>query len=549
VTEAALLADLLVTSYDANVQVHLPTQTLATSLEARALELTLELLNLPKDVFRGRTLTTGATAANVCGLACARDALFLKGTKTVPAGWVVAEDGFPPGGAQVEILGARVHASVHFPSSNRRPWRCRALADWPEPIWDSPQLVKAAAVTGIGRRNVVDLGAGDLSFDLARLEDRLQQNRELGKASIVAVGFGEINTCGRDQLYLEWATWFWLRQLRPGCSGGFTPDVLRLRELCDKYGAWMHIVRHPRSSAEAAVIAYLLAFGAFAAALPELAHYVKDLTLADSIVVRPSLPAWDWKLEVQALTSISTSVHAGRRAQMVRLASSRDCSLRHAWADTFAHCIHRLNLPYDCGLLFTRSADSLPRSFGPSPASAPPPYLTPGASVTTQPPVPSPLNVGIENSRRFRALPLYASLLSLGRQGYRAIIERNVAVADRIRAWMASPEGIRFYTVLNPPALSTTDSLPLNIVLFRGSADLAPACPWHPDRSGAGSALTEAINDGRQIYVSPTIAWDGRGACRIAVSNWAAGTGGEAEWERVREALIAVGELGLRGPA
>ena len=32
--------------------------------------------------------------------------------------------------------------------------------------------------------------------------------------------------------------------------------------------------------------------------------------------------------------------------------------------------------------------------------------------------VPSPLYTGIENSRRFRALPLIASLMSLGRQGY-----------------------------------------------------------------------------------------------------------------------------------
>lgn len=169
--------------------------------------------------------------------------------------------------------------------------------------------------------------------------------------------------------------------------------------------------------------------------------------------------------------------------------------------------------------------------------------------MTTQPPVLSPLNAGIENSRRFRALPLYASLLSLGRKGYREIIERNVAVADRIRAWMASAEGSRYYSVLNPPALSTTDALPLNIVLFRGSAGLAPACAWHPDQAGAGPALTEAINGGRRIYVSPTVAWDGKGACRIAVSNWAAGTGGEAEWDRVREALVDVGEQGLRGPA
>ena len=32
------------------------------------------------------------------------------------------------------------------------------------------------------------------------------------------------------------------------------------------------------------------AFGAFAAALPELAHYVKDLALADSIVVSQRHP-------------------------------------------------------------------------------------------------------------------------------------------------------------------------------------------------------------------------------------------------------------------
>lgn len=116
-TEAALLADLLVTSYDSNVQVHLPTQTIATSLENRTLVLALQLLKLSPEVFQGRTLTTGATAANVLGLACARDALFLKKVGDVPEGWVIAEDGYPPGGARIEILGARVHASVSLASA------------------------------------------------------------------------------------------------------------------------------------------------------------------------------------------------------------------------------------------------------------------------------------------------------------------------------------------------------------------------------------------------------------------------------------------------
>jgi hypothetical protein len=35
--------------------------------------------------------------------------------------------------------------------------------------------------------------------------------------------------------------------------------------------------------------------------------------------------------------------------------------------------------------------------------------------------IPSPLFVNIENSRRFRALPVYASLLSLGKEGYQSL--------------------------------------------------------------------------------------------------------------------------------
>ena len=114
------------------------------------------------------------------------------------------------------------------------------------------QLVKAAAITGIGRRNVVDLGSGDLSFDLGRLEDRLRANREQGKASIVAVGFGEINTCGTGRCLLGRARSSDAdsQHFSPlPHSGGFTPDVPRLRELCDEYGAWMHIVRLPTSEA------------------------------------------------------------------------------------------------------------------------------------------------------------------------------------------------------------------------------------------------------------------------------------------------------------
>ena len=68
VTEAAQLADMLVGSYDENVQVALPGVTASTAIEARTLEMILDLLEIPREAYGGRTITTGATASNVLGL-------------------------------------------------------------------------------------------------------------------------------------------------------------------------------------------------------------------------------------------------------------------------------------------------------------------------------------------------------------------------------------------------------------------------------------------------------------------------------------------------
>ena len=78
----------MTTLYDQNVQVHLPVclfilvafwlvvltttppqdETIATNLEARTLELILDLLSIPRGFFNGRSLTTGATASNILAL-------------------------------------------------------------------------------------------------------------------------------------------------------------------------------------------------------------------------------------------------------------------------------------------------------------------------------------------------------------------------------------------------------------------------------------------------------------------------------------------------
>lgn len=68
VTPAAQLAEVLAGSYDENVQVTLPGQTAATAVEARVLELVLDLIGVERGRFEGRTLTTGATASNVLGM-------------------------------------------------------------------------------------------------------------------------------------------------------------------------------------------------------------------------------------------------------------------------------------------------------------------------------------------------------------------------------------------------------------------------------------------------------------------------------------------------
>jgi glutamate/tyrosine decarboxylase-like PLP-dependent enzyme len=42
--------------------------TMAVALEQKALDMVLELLDIPSDWFKGRTVTTGATASNIMGL-------------------------------------------------------------------------------------------------------------------------------------------------------------------------------------------------------------------------------------------------------------------------------------------------------------------------------------------------------------------------------------------------------------------------------------------------------------------------------------------------
>jgi glutamate/tyrosine decarboxylase-like PLP-dependent enzyme len=112
--------------------------------------------------------------------------------------------------------------------------------------------------------------------------------------------------------------------------------------------------------------------------------------------------------------------------------------------------------------------------------------------------------MGLENSRRFRALPVYASLRALGRAGYKDMLQRQISTARQIATFIQNSKG---YQLL--PSDISTGSLGTVyiIVLFRAVDDKF------------NEKLVDLINEGRQIFVSGT-AWEGQKATRIAVANW-----------------------------
>ena len=196
VTPAARLADNIVTLFDQNVQVHLPKESVATFVEDRALCMLLELLGFESQQWIARTLTTGATSSNVLGLACGREhilseRLARRGLER-RQGEGILSSCLRAGIVEFQILTTLPHSS----------------------------LGKAANIVGLGSATMIDVSTTDhfLDFDMGKLEKHLAAP---STASIVVISCGEVNT------------------------GAFatksTDEVLSIRSLCDKYGAWLHV--------------------------------------------------------------------------------------------------------------------------------------------------------------------------------------------------------------------------------------------------------------------------------------------------------------------
>jgi glutamate/tyrosine decarboxylase-like PLP-dependent enzyme len=195
----AEFADCVVTAFDQNVQVHLPDQSVSTIVEDRALGMLVQLLDLGRG-WEGKTFTTGATGANILGLACGREAVVSKRLEGLGELGGVGEMGLltaclKAGIRKIQVLTAMGHSSLY----------------------------KASSVVGLGRAAVRDIGSGvdhPWKMDLDLLQQELQQEKE-GVVSIVVLSAGEVNT-GRFS------------------TDGFL-EMQKIRDLCDKYGAWLHV--------------------------------------------------------------------------------------------------------------------------------------------------------------------------------------------------------------------------------------------------------------------------------------------------------------------
>lgn len=169
-------------------------------------------------------------------------------------------------------------------------------------------------------------------------------------------------------------------------------------------------------------------------------------------------------------------------------------------ADSITGDGHKLlNVPYDCGFFFSRHRE-IPEQVFQNPNA---PYLSTGGATDN---IVSPSNVGLENSRRLRALPVYANLTAYGADGYREMLGRQIELSRDIAEYLLDSKD---FELLPKLSLSKDERLKgiYIIVLFRAKDD------------GLNKELTARIKASRKIYVSGT-AWDGKPACRFAVSNW-----------------------------
>ncbi|KAF9885960.1 hypothetical protein FE257_012135 [Aspergillus nanangensis] len=400
-TPAARLADYLVTTLDECLAVRIPADTIATDVENRALTMLAELLHLNQTNPDGSAVwtgffTPGSSTSNLYGIACGREHVLrvreapLSGSVGIRAACEAA--GLP----EIQILCSMGH----------------------------PSIMKAASLTGLGRSAVKQMGLPSRPWhlDVRRVQHEIQRT---DCASIVSVSLGEVNT---------------------GKVGITADELKQLRQLCDRYQAWLHIDA---------------AFGVFINALPDNSEFQSLKEIAQYICLGDSITGDGHKL---------------------------------------------LNVPFDCGFFYIRDSTRLKDIFSiPKPDfprfAIPPVYFLGGPA--------NPTDVGIQNGRRFRALPVYASLTAYGRSGYEDMLVRQTRLARGIAAYVWDHPVYELLPRL--PGIEKKDEVLQTIfilILFRAV------------NPSLNESLLVRINETGKMYAQGVV-WEGQKAVRCAIANWA----------------------------
>jgi glutamate/tyrosine decarboxylase-like PLP-dependent enzyme len=153
-----------------------------------------------------------------------------------------------------------------------------------------------------------------------------------------------------------------------------------------------------------------------------------------------------------------------------------------------------LNVPYDCGFAFVREIGRLPRAL-----NVGAPYLP-----SADDPHPNFGFLAPENSRRARALAVWATLRAYGRAGYREMVERHLTLARHLAE-----------RVDTSPELERLADVPLNIVCFRAR----PPGVSEEQLNDLNTRLGEAMRADGRVFVGTTT-YAGKTALRPAIVNW-----------------------------